>query len=110
MLNQVDCSPDTPVIEAAAERMALKEMENKPFRDTNEMSGFHTGYMKGFLEGAEFMRSFYRHRDMRDRLDRAEREKKKKQAASVAANDDKRIKPAEGITEAITDVSPYLKR
>lgn len=109
MLNQVDCSPDTPVIEAAAERMALKEMDNKPFRDTNEMSGFQTGYMKGFIEGAEFMRTFYRRRDMRDRLDRVEREKKK-QAASVAANDDKRIKPAEGITEAITDVSPYLKR
>lgn len=109
MLNQVDCSPDTPVIEAAAERMALKEMDNKPFRDTNEMSGFQTGYMKGFLEGAEFMRSFYRYRDNRDILARAEREKKK-QAAAVAANDDKRIKPAEGITEAITDVSPYLKR
>lgn len=102
MLNQVDCSPDTPVIEAAAERMALKEMESKPFRDTNEMSGFHTGYMKGFLEGAEFMRSFYRYRDNRDRLARAEREKKK-QAAAVAANDDNNIKPAE-------DISPYLQR
>lgn len=109
MLNQVDCSPDTPVIEAAAERMALKEMDNKPFRDTNEMSGFHTGYMKGFLEGAEFMRSFYRHRDMRDRLERTRREKKR-QADAVAANDDNRIKPAETITDAITDVSPYLKR
>lgn len=105
MLNQVDCSPDTPVIEAAAERMALKEMDNKPFRDTNEMSGFQTGYMKGFLEGAEFMRTFYRRRDMRDRLDRAEREKKK-QAASADANDDKRIKP----TETVTDISPYLRR
>lgn len=105
MLNQVDCSPDTPVIEAAAERMALKEMDNKPFRDTNEMSGFQTGYMKGFIEGAEFMRTFYRRRDMRDRLDRAEREKKK-QAASVDANDDKRIKP----TETDTDISPYLRR
>lgn len=103
MLNQVDCSPDTPVIEAAAERMVLKEMENKPFRDTNEMSGFQTGYMKGFLEGAEFMRSFYRHRDIRNRLDREEREKKK-QAAS--ADDDKRIKPV----ETGTDVSPYLRR
>ena len=104
MLNQVDCTPDTPVIEAAAERMALKEMDNKPFRDTNEMSGFQTGYMKGFIEGAEFMRTFYRRRDMRDRLDRVEREKKK-QAAS-AADDDKRIKPA----ETDTDVSPYLRR
>lgn len=103
MLNQVDCSPDTPVIEAAAERMALKEMENKPFRDTNEMSGFHTGYMKGFLEGAEFMRSFYRHRDTRDRLDRAEREKKKQAAAAWGANDDNRIKPTE-------DISPLLRR
>lgn len=105
MLNQVDCTPDTPVIEAAAERMALKEMDNKPFRDTNEMSGFQTGYMKGFLEGAEFMRTFYRRRDMRDRLDRAEREKKK-QAASADANEDKRIKP----TETVTDISPYLRR
>lgn len=107
MLNQVDCSPDTPVIEAAAERMALKEMDDKKFRDTNEMSGFHTGYMKGFLEGAEFMRSFYRYRDNRDRLARVEREKKKQAAA---ANDDNRIKPAEPITDAITDVSPYLRR
>lgn len=105
MLNQVDCTPDTPVIEAAAERMALKEMDNKPFRDTNEMSGFQTGYMKGFIEGAEFMRTFYRRRDMRDRLDRAEREKKK-QAASADANEDKRIKP----TETVTDISPYLRR
>ena len=103
MLNQVDCSPDTPVIEAAAERMALKEMDNKPFRDTNEMSGFQTGYLKGFLEGSEFMRSFYRHRDMRDRLDRVEREKKKQ---AVAANDDKRIKPV----ESGSDISPYLQR
>lgn len=102
MLNQVDCTPDTPVIEAAAERMALKEMDNKPFRDTNEMSGFQTGYMNGFIEGAEFMRTFYRRRDMRDRLDRAEREKKK-QAAT--ANDDNRLKPAE-----TTSVSALLRR
>ena len=102
MLNQVDCSPDTPVIDAAAERMVLKEMENKPFRDTNEMSGFQTGYMKGFLEGAEFMRSFYRYRDNRDRLDRAEREKKKQAAA---ANDDNRIKPADTLS-----VSTLLRR
>ncbi len=103
MLNQVDSSPDTPVIEAAAERMALKEMDSKPFRDTNEMSGFQTGYLKGFLEGAEFMRSFYRHRDMRDRLDRVEREKKKQ---AVSANDDNRIKPV----ESGSDISPYLQR
>lgn len=109
MLNQVDCSPDTPVIEAAAERMALKEMDNKPFRDTNEMSGFQTGYMKGFLEGAEFMRSFYRHRDMRDRLDRVERERVKRNRSAENTDterepvDDNRIKPA-------GDISPYLKR
>lgn len=99
MLNQVDCSPDTPVIEAAAERMALKEMDSKPFRDTNEMSGFQTGYLRGFLEGAEFMRSFYRHRDMRDILGRCECENKR----PWAANDDNRIKPAE-------DISPSLRR
>ena len=105
MLNQVDCSPDTPVIQAAAERMALKEIDNKPFRDTNEMSGFQTGYMKGFLEGAEFMRSFYRYRDTRDRLDRVEREKKK-QAAAVAANDDNNLKPSKDIS----DFSTLLRR
>lgn len=105
MLNQVDCSPDTPVIDAAAERMVLKEMENKPFRDTNEMSGFQTGYMKGFREGAEFMRSFYRYRDNRDRLDRVEREKKK-QATAVAANDDKHILPSKDIS----DFSTLLRR
>lgn len=103
MLNQVDCSPDIPVIEAAAERMALKEMDSKPFRDTNEMSGFQTGYLTGFLEGAEFMRSFYRHRDMRDRQGRVERENKRQEASPWAANDDNRIKPAE-------DISPSLRR
>lgn len=109
MLNQVDCSPDTPVIEAAAERMALKEMDNKPFRDTNEMSGFQTGYMKGFLEGAEFMRTFYRRRDMRDRLDRVERERVKRNRSAENTDterepvDDNRIKP-------VGDISPYLKR
>lgn len=108
MLNQVDCSPDTPVIQAAAERMALKEMDNKPFRDTNEMSGFQTGYMKGFLEGAEFMRSFYRYRDTRDRLDRAEREKKKQAAA---ANDDNRLKPVSiPPSKDISDFSTLLRR
>lgn len=109
MLNQVDCSPDTPVIQAAAERMALKEMDNKPFRDTNEMSGFQTGYMKGFLEGAEFMRSFYRYRDTRDKLDRVEREKKKQAAA--AANDDNRIKPVSiPPSKDISDFSTLLRR
>jgi hypothetical protein len=58
--------------------------------------------MKGFLEGAEFMRSFYRYRDTRDRLDRVEREKKKQAAA---ANDDDRIKPADTMS-----VSTLLRR
>lgn len=79
MINEVDCSPDTPVIDAAAERMALKEMEHEEFRDTNEMSGFQRGYSRGFLEGAEFMRSFYRKRDMRDHLIHLERERKKRE-------------------------------
>lgn len=33
MLNEVDCSPDTPVIDAAAERMALKEFNYPPVKD-----------------------------------------------------------------------------
>lgn len=79
MLSEVDCSPDTPVIDAAAERMALKEMEHEEFRDTNEMSGFQRGYSRGFLEGAEFIRSFYRKREMRDHLIHLERERKKRE-------------------------------
>lgn len=79
MINEVDCSPDTPVIDAAAERMALKEMEHEEFRDTNEMSGFQRGYSRGFLEGAEFIRSFYRKREMRDHLIHLERERKKRE-------------------------------
>jgi flagellar biosynthesis/type III secretory pathway protein FliH len=79
MLNEVDCSPDTPVIDAAAERMALKEMEHEQFHDTNEMSGFQRGYSRGFLEGAEFIRSFYRKREMRDHLIHLERERKKRE-------------------------------
>jgi len=80
MLNYSDCSPDTPVIDAAAERLALKEMDTQKFRDTNEMAGFQRGYELGFREGAEFMRSFYRKRDMRDHLQHIEREKKKHDA------------------------------
>lgn len=107
MLNQVDCSPDTPVIEAAAERMALKDMDSKPFRDTNEMSGFQTGYLRGFLEGAEFMRSFYRHRDMRDRMGRCERERVKRNRPAENTDterepvDGNRIKPSEDIFPSI---------
>ena len=97
MLNEVDCSPDTPVIDAAAERLALKEMEHEEFRDTSEMSGFQRGYSRGFLEGAEFMRSFYRHREMRDHLARIERERKKreneKKPPAESKEDDRLIRP-----------------
>lgn len=96
MLNEVDCSPDTPVIDAAAERMALKEMEHEEFRDTNEMSGFQRGYSRGFLEGTEFMRSFYRNRDTRDHLIHLEREKKKRDAERKKdVVDDRLLTPVE---------------
>lgn len=96
MLNEVDCSPDTPVIDAAAERMALKEMEHEEFRDTNEMSGFQRGYSRGFLEGAEFIRSFYRKRDMRNHLIHIERERKKREdERKKEAVDDRLLQPAE---------------
>lgn len=96
MLNEVDCSPDTPVLDAAAERMALKEMEHEEFRDTNEMSGFQRGYFRGFLEGAEFMRSFYRKRDMRDHLTHLERERKKREYGQKKdAVDDRLLTPVE---------------
>ena len=96
MINQVDCSPDTPVIDAAAERMALKEMEHEEFRDTNEMSGFHRGYSRGFLEGAEFMRSFYRKREIRDHLIHLERERKKRPAEQKkGVADDRLLQPVD---------------
>lgn len=96
MLNEVDCSPDTPVIDAAAERMALKEMEHEEFRDTNEMSGFQRGYSRGFLEGAEFIRSFYRNRKMRDHLIHIERERKKREdEQKKKAVDDRLLQPVD---------------
>lgn len=96
MLNEVDCSPDTPVIDAAAERMVLKEMEHEEFRDTNEMSGFQRGYSRGFLEGAEFIRSFYRKREMRDHLQHMERERKKRETEQKKdVVDDRLLTPVE---------------
>lgn len=96
MINCVDNSPDTPVIDAAAERMALKEMEHEEFRNTNEMSGFQRGYSRGFLEGAEFMRSFYRKRDMRGHLIHLEREHKKREAEQKkGVVDDRLLTPVE---------------
>lgn len=96
MLNEVDCSPDTPVIDATAERMALKEMEHEEFRDTNEMSGFQRGYSRGFLEGAEFIRSFYRKREIRDHFIHLERERKKREdERKKEAVDDRLLRPVE---------------
>ena len=106
MINEVDCSPDTPVIDAAAERMALKEMEHEEFRDTNEMAGFQRGYSRGFLEGAEFMRSFYRKREMRDHLQHMERERKKREAEqkkSVA--DDRLLQPVDDTLKKVEQES-----
>lgn len=96
MLNSCDSTPDTPVIDATAERMALKEMEHEEFRDTNEMSGFQRGYSRGFLEGAEFMRSFYRKREMRDHLIHLERERKKREDERKKGEvDDRLLTPVE---------------
>ena len=106
MLNEVDCSPDTPVIDAAAERMALKEMEHEEFRDTNEMSGFQRGYSRGFLEGAEFMRSFYRKRDMRDHLTHLERERKKREDGQKKdAVDDRLLQPVDDMLKKVEQES-----
>ena len=91
MINCVDNSPDTPVINAAAERMALKEIEHEEFRDTNEMAGFQRGYSRGFLEGAEFMRAFYRNRDTRDHLARIERDRRKREAEKNKGIDDSNL-------------------
>ena len=108
MLNYSDCSPDTPVIDAAAERLALKEMDTQKFRDTNEMAGFHRGYELGFREGAEFMRSFYRKRDMRDHLQHIEREKKKHDAEHQSTQaDDRQLKPIKNdVTELLDTIPP----
>lgn len=108
MLNYSDCSPDTPVIDAAAERLALKEMENKKFRDTNEMAGFQRGYELGFREGAEFLRSFYRKRDMRDHLQHIEREKKKRDAECQSTHaDENQMNPiAKDFTELLDTLPP----
>ena len=106
MLNEVDCSPDTPVIDAAAERMALKEMEHEEFRDTTEMSGFQRGYSRGFLEGAEFMRSFYRKRDMRDHFIHLERERKKREdERKKSAVDDRLLQPVDDMLKKVEQES-----
>ena len=107
MINEVDCSPDTPVIDAAAERMALKEMEHEEFRDTNEMSGFQRGYSRGFLEGAEFMRSFYRKREMRDHLIHLERERRKREdERKKGVVDDRLLTPVEKTLKEIGITPP----
>lgn len=107
MINEVDCSPDTPVIDAAAERMALKEMEHEEFRDTNEMSGFQRGYSRGFLEGAEFMHSFYSKREMRDHLIHLDRERKKRMSEQKkGVVDDRLLTPVEKTLKDI-GVSPH---
>ena len=106
MINEVDCSPDTPVVDAAAERMALKEMENEEFRDTNEMSGFQRGYSRGFLEGAEFMRSFYRKREMRDHLQHMERERKKREDERKKGEvDDRLLQPVDDALKKVEQES-----
>ena len=106
MINCVDNSPDTPVIDAAADRMALKEMEHEEFRDTNEMSGFHRGYERGFREGAEFMRSFYRKRDMRDHLARIERERKEREAErKKGVVDDRLLQPVDATLKKVEQES-----
>jgi elongation factor P--beta-lysine ligase len=109
MLNYSDCSPDTPVIDAAAERLALKEMDTQKFRDTNEMAGFQRGYELGFREGAEFMRSFYRKRDMRDHLQHIEREKKKRDAERQSTQeDDRQLKPIKNDVTDLLDTMPPM--
>ena len=106
MINEVDSSPDTPVIDAAAERMALKEMGHEEFRDTNEMSGFQRGYSRGFMEGAEFMRSFYRKREMRGHLIHLEPEHRKWEAEKKkGVVDDRLLTPVEKTIKDI-GVSP----
>jgi hypothetical protein len=106
MLNEVDCSPDTPVIDAAAERLALKEMEHEEFSDTNEMSGFQRGYSRGFLEGAEFMRSFYRKREMRDHLQHMERVRKKREAEQKKdVVDDRLLQPVDDALKKVEQES-----
>ena len=105
MLNCVDDSPDAPVIDSAAERMALKEMEHKEFRDTNEMAGFQRGYSLGFVEGAEFMRSFYRKREVRDHLIHCERERKKRAAEKGKGWADGRLLTPTGKTPKEADMT-----
>ena len=109
MLNYSDCSPDTPVIDAAAERLALKEMDTRKFRDTNEMAGFQHGYELGFREGTEFMRSFYRKRDMRDHLQHIEREKNKHDAEHQSTHeDDSQLQPVAKDATCLLDTMPPI--
>lgn len=98
MLNYVDCSPDTPVIDAAAERLALQEIDKHKFQNTERMGSFQQGYLLGFREGAEFIRSFYRHRAVRDRLSREEDEHKCPRDAPQC-DYSLQIKPVAGLRE-----------
>lgn len=98
MLNEVDSSPDIPVIEAAAERLALQEIGKHKFQDTERMGSFQQGYLLGFREGAEFIRSFHRHRAVRDFLSSADKEHKSLRDAPQE-NYSPQIKPIAGTRE-----------
>jgi hypothetical protein len=69
------------------------------------MSGFQRGYSRGFLEGAEFIRSFYRKREMRDHLIHLERERKKREdERKIGAADDRLLQPAD---DTLKKVEPW---
>lgn len=96
MLNTCDSTPDDPVIDAAAERLVLKEMEQQKFPDVSTQGGFQHGYMVGFKEGVEFIRTFYRRREMLSKLREYERKNQPgaDPVASLDDSDERRIKPA----------------
>lgn len=96
MLNRCDSTPDDPVIDATAEMLVLKELDLQEFPDTNTKGGFQHGYMVGFKAGVEFIRAFYRRREMLSKLRDYEHKKKTNKVAEIDESDDRQIKPVPG--------------
>jgi len=90
LYDSCDSMPNDPVLEAAGEMMALKEIEHRAFESTSAMDSFQSGYTNGFIAGAQFLKTFLRKREyqsLRTKLD------KKLSARKQESPDNNRIKP-----------------
>lgn len=93
MISPSDGTPDDDVIDAVANQMALCVISHEKFDSTERMGSFHTGFIRGFIEGAKFMRQFYRSREVRRFLDRNKKADASSAGLSNSKHGDDAIKP-----------------